>query len=463
MDLMETNPIGLLFIALVICAGFYFAMEAIRRGKGIGANFDIRDDVAKATKALVTNDENSEQKVFLGRECNSGKEISVSTSTNHFYVAGTTGSGKSVALSNFFKAVIEYDLPMFAIDGKGAGNGSLLDILNILNTGRKIYVIDLNNPQQSDHYNPFKGTSATVAKDMLINLSDWSEEHYKLNTERYLQHVIGLMEKLEIPLSLKSIVDNIPADKFQVQSKMALTSGTISKNEHLRNLEIAKTSGKIAEEASARFSTIIDGELGVIFDEDGTDIISALRERAIILFVLNPLMYPELSARVAKLAIVDCKKAVSHLFREAEKQSFFVFDEVNVYCSEALLDLVNKSRAAKVTCVLASQTLSDLDVLSPHFKNQILENCNNYLILRQNTPDNAETWANTIGTHEVMNVTYQLHMDDKSTSDTGAGTAKRVREYIYHPDEIKSLKTGEAFFINKNSGFKTKIKVNKPF
>jgi len=74
----------------------------------------------------------------------------------HIFVCGTTGSGKTVALSNFIKTAIDNDLPALILDGKGdIGEGSLLDIVQRLNQGKKkVYVINLSDPEHSDKYNP---------------------------------------------------------------------------------------------------------------------------------------------------------------------------------------------------------------------------------------------------------------------------------------------------------------------
>lgn len=463
MGVLEVNPIFLLLGAIVICVFFYFGIEWLRRGKSLDADFNIRHDLEDVKKAKLMEAGTSNEKVLIGKDDN-GKPITIPTETNHVYVCGTTGTGKTVALSNFIKASCDYDYPMLIIDGKGdTGAGSILEIAETMKGDKKLYVVDLNRPSESAKYNPFKNTSPTVIKDMLVNLTDWTEPHYKLNTERYLQRLIDLLLKIGIPLSLGNIVRYMPVDEFLVQSKLANKNELISKDEHLRNMEVAKTSGKIAQDAVARFSTLIEGELGAIFDSEGTDIISALRENAIILFVLNPLMYPELSPRIANLAIIDSKKAVSNLYQQGQGRTFFLFDEVNVYCSTALLDLVNKSRSAGVTCILASQTLSDLDTLSEHFRRQLIENCNNYLILRQNTSENAEAWANIIGTRPTMDVTYQLHMEDKTTTDTGLGSAKKTRAFYFHPDDIKTLQKGRGIYVNKDINYKSRVKINKPF
>ena len=397
---------------------------------------------------------------------NGRKPIYSPDNAKHIFICGTTGSGKTVALSNYMRNCMKKDFPMLIIDGKGdTGKGSILDVLTQLNKHyrKKIYCINLTNPSLSDTYNPFYNTSPTVAKDMLINMTDWSEEHYKVNAERYLQRLILLMNKAEIPLSFQSIVKFMELDHFTLLSTQLVKGKQISKENHLENLEIAKTSGKVAENSIARFSTIAESELGEIFSKTGIDIATALQEKAIILFILNPLIYPELSPAFGRLVLIDSKKAISQRFQN-QKRTFFLFDEINVYASKTLIDLVNKSRSANVTCVLATQSLSDLaSAEDEDFTQQIIENCNNYLVLRQNSAVNSENWANILGTRQTMEVTYQLQQKGLDTTQTGFGSARRVREYLYHPDEIKQLQTGYGIFLSRDEYFHSKLHINKPF
>ncbi len=407
---------------------------------------------------------NETNSVLLGY--NGRKPIYSPDNAKHIFICGTTGSGKTVALSNYMRNCMKKDFPMLIIDGKGdTGKGSILDILTQLNKHyrKKIYCINLTNPSLSDTYNPFYNTSPTVAKDMLVNMTDWSEEHYKVNAERYLQRLISLMNKAEIPLSFQSIVKFMELDNFTLLSTQLVKEKQISKERHLENLEIAKTSGKVAENSIARFSTIAESELGEIFSDTGIDIATALRENAIILFILNPLIYPELSPAFGRLVLIDSKKAISQRFN-SRNRTFFLFDEINVYASKTLIDLVNKSRSANVTCVLSTQSLSDLaSAEDEDFTQQIIENCNNYLVLRQNSAVNSENWANILGTRQTMEVTYQLQQKGLDTTQTGFGSARRVREYLYHPDEIKQLQTGNGIFLSRDEYFHSKLRIYKPF
>ena len=139
-------------------------------------------------------------------------------------------------------------------------------------------------------------------------------------------------------------------------------------------------------------------------------------------------------------------------------------DEINVYASPTLIDLINKSRSAGVTCIPATQSLADLEYIAGEaFKYQLIENCNNYIIMRQNSAKSAEEWANIIGTKQTMEVTYQIQQQGQISSSTGTGSVKRVREYKYHPDDIKGLRTGEAVYLSKDEDVTAKIKVNMPF
>lgn len=426
--------------------------------------FNFRRDLKRRKYKMKQKNLNETNSTLLGYK--GRKPVFSPDNAKHIFVCGTTGSGKTVALSNYMQNCIKKDFPMLIVDGKGdTGKGSILDVLTQLNKQyhKKIYCINLTNPSFSDTYNPFYNTSPTVAKDMLINMTDWSEEHYKVNAERYLQRLILLMNKADIKLSFRTIVKHMELEKFSALSMQLVKEKIISKEKHLENLEIAKTSGKIAENSIARFSTVAESELGEIFSDTGIDITTALQEKAIILFILNPLIYPEISPVFGRLVLIDSKKAISQRFQN-HNRTFFLFDEINVYASKTLIDIVNKSRSANVTCVLATQSLSDLaSAEDENFTQQIIENCNNYLVLRQNSAVNAENWANILGTRQTMDVTYQLQQKGFDTTQTGLGSARNVREFLYHPDDIKQLQTGNGIFLSRDEYFHSKLHINKPF
>ena len=58
------------------------------------------------------------------------KKIFINNDVKHIFICGTTGSGKTVTLSNFIESVFKYDYPSLIVDGKGDINeGSILDYI----------------------------------------------------------------------------------------------------------------------------------------------------------------------------------------------------------------------------------------------------------------------------------------------------------------------------------------------
>lgn len=463
----NTSWIIIFFVSIFLACYFKICIDKNKENERAGIK-PLNDEVKNINNSNAYNlfrenpcKCNSYTDTFIGYN-KSGKKICVPDNSKHIFISGTTGSGKTVALSNFIRSACIKNYGALIIDGKGdEGQGSLLEITKLFckTYNRKLYIVSMNDPEISNKYNPFIRANETVAKDMLINMTTWSEEHYKTNTERYLQRLIKLLKLANINLSFNSIVENIKSDKFITLSKNLADNKIISKDEHLSNLDIAKASSKIADNASARFLTISESKVGELFNERGVDIYKALKEKAIIIFVLNPLLYPETAQAMGRLILIDTKKAVSKLFN-SENRKFFIFDEINVYASSVLVDLINKSRSANITCIPATQSLSDLEnETGDKFKNQIIENCNNYIVLRQNSFKSAEEWAKTIGTKQTMLMTYQMNEE----GSTKKGSSRREREFIVHPDEIKSQGVGEAIYISRDRKQCDRIKVFKPF
>lgn len=459
---MENNK-NLIFVFVVAVALSIILIES-RKSHTIRKYFNFWKELKSMNRKNKSIFSGNKDGTFIG--LNHKRPVYIPDNCKHCFICGTTGSGKTVALSNFIKHGAEMNYPMLIVDGKGdMGAGSILELTKHFCRNKKIYIISLSEPEKSAKYNPFRNASPSMCKDMLINMTEWSEEHYKLNTERYLQRLVILLQQNNIPLSFNTIINNMAVEKFNALSSNLLKLEEIGKQEHLLNLEISKVCGKIAQNASARFSTIAESEFGGIFSDDGIDIYTAIKENAVILFVLNPLLYPELSPLMAKLMLIDAKQAVNKCFNSDLKRAFYIFDEINSYASPALIDLINKSRSANITSILATQSLSDLDfACNEAFKEQVIENTNNYIVLRQNSAINSEHWANILGTKTTIDVTYQLQEKGVfATSDTGLGSARRVREFYYHPDDIKALSVGKGIFMSKDNNFHSIININKPF
>jgi len=400
----------------------------------------------------------------IGADYENIQTVKINDNAKHIIIAGTTGAGKTVSISNFIESAMQKNYPVFAIDGKGdLGNGSLLNYMQSLSkkNNRRLYVINLVDPSTSDHYNPFKDAGMTQAKDMLIGMNDWSEEHYKVNTERYLQLLIKILNIKKIPLDLNTIIKYSPT-QFQKLIEEMKKKKEIEITEYTRITDIITNTAAIVNSAMARFATTAESEASEIFNSDGVDVYTAIKEKANILIVLDSLGKPELSKQVGRLAILDAKKAVSKLFLDKTRK-YFIFDEFNVYASDVAVDLLNKSRSANVTCIPAFQSLSDLDKAGGvALRNQVIENCNNYIIMRQNSYDSSAEWQKVVGQEETTNYNYSIEkaglFGNKPISN-GKGSMHKTMESKHTYTDIQNLETGQAIFISKDQRIDKKIKI----
>lgn len=86
-------------------------------------------DVENITKRPKKVESINGESTFLGLY--GRKPIFIKNDAKHIFICGTTGSGKTVTLSNFIESVFKYDYPAVIVDGKGDINkGSILDYVS---------------------------------------------------------------------------------------------------------------------------------------------------------------------------------------------------------------------------------------------------------------------------------------------------------------------------------------------
>jgi hypothetical protein len=147
---------------------------------------------------------------ILGVDRNTGKTIALSdTDANlHTLVVGTTGCGKTTALSNLMESTIARRMPLFYIDGKG--DLPLAAKLEQFAKAHKVPFYRFSMLGESDKYNPLASGGFTAKKDRIIALREWTEAHYRKIAEGYLQTVFKVLTAANIAIdgAMKNRVGN---------------------------------------------------------------------------------------------------------------------------------------------------------------------------------------------------------------------------------------------------------------
>ena len=152
---------------------------------------------------------------LLGIDKTSGRQVVLSDAdaNTHTLVLGTTGSGKTVTVLNMVESAIDRGLPVIYVDGKGdqALAESVVDYA--WSQGRPAYLFSLAGP--SCRYNPLASGGYSAKKDRIIELRDWSEDHYRKLAEGYMQTVFKVLEAVEVKTDLLTVADLMSAEKLQ--------------------------------------------------------------------------------------------------------------------------------------------------------------------------------------------------------------------------------------------------------
>ena len=127
-----------------------------------------------------------------------------------------------------------------------------------------------------------------------------------------------------------------------------------------------------------------------------------------------------------------------------------------------MVALFARGREAGISAIVATQEMADLDRAGRGVRDQILGNTALKLILRQDVPESANLVAQIAGTEKVWEETQQVGGTIFRGFPPG-GTRRESEQFIVHPNEIKSLRTGDAVLISKLRGERARtVKVTPP-
>lgn len=368
---------------------------------------------------------------------------------SHVFIAGTTGSGKTQLLLKYIRESFRRNEPLYIISGKGSGDkDSMLNFVREMakKYKRKIYIVSMN-PQQKDRvpYNPFKNWGIIEVADALCNATNFTEPHYKEHLSCWVKAVCECMQLANITFSLQSILDFMDFDHFRYLLEVLSKDKLISKDkvsEYLKYEDIAK----VASTSRARFLNILLGEgKEIIGDEKAICASDVKAENAILFLDMDSFSYSDFTQIIGAFFINDMRHIVANDTDGLEKR--IVMDELSTYVTSQIMPLFSQSRSRGYQLVVATQSIADLDEISPVFAERVMENCGQYGILQLNSANDAERISMIIGTTMTVETTrkstgMQLH-------HTADGSKKVVNAFKITPDRIKELKPLEVLFYDK--------------
>jgi conjugal transfer pilus assembly protein TraD len=413
----------------------------------------------------------SDSAVMLGTDT-AGKPVVLADRqlSTHGLILGASGAGKSTTLLAILTDHIQRGRPVVAIDMKGSPAFARTLEMAAAAAGREFQIWTPDGPAR---WNPLQHGNPTELKDKLISTERFTEPHYQRAAERYVQLALQVQRELEPnrsptlagvvrlldPSRLAAVVRQLPGDRAaHVEDYLAgLTPDQLSAVRGLgtRLAIISESHTGAFLQPAPEFPGGSPGHQGVLGGQPGTvDLRGALEGRQVVLFSLNSSLYGKLSAQLGTLAIQDLVTASGRRLDHAgdgiqRPQALVGIDEFSALGGDNVIALLARGRESGVSVLLATQELADLDRAGRGLRDQVLGVTAVKIAHRQDVPASAQTIAQMAGTTKIWEPTYRIGRGPFGRYDTSGGTRRAVEQFIVHPNEIKSLKTGQAVMITK--------------
>ena len=177
------------------------------------------------------------------------------------------------------------------------------------------------------------------------------------------------------------------------------------------------------------------------------------------LFLLDSSAYKSDTEKMAKLIINDINSSFSELGKPIK--SYCIFDEFASYASSNLADTITLMRSKGLHAIIGTQSFVTVSLKSEETKRiaeELKSCCNTYLCLAINNEQDAEMMSMVYNTQDAFEITTQT--DVSVGGMTGMGSAKLIKAFNVHPQQLKNLSTGEGYLYRKVAKLKpVKIKV----
>ena len=387
----------------------------------------------------------------------------------HGLILGASGAGKTTTLLTILSDQIDRGRPVVAIDMKGSPAFArvLADAAGAAGRTIKVWTLD-----GGAYWNPLAHGNATELKDKLIATERFTEPHYMRAAERYVQTVLQVLARGDPgrPPTLHEVVELMDPRRLAP----ALRGLDRPQRERVQDYLAGMTHDQLSaiRGLQTRLAVLTESDTGPYLSQgpgDQTiDLREALRGRDIVVFSLNSSRYGKLAAQIGTLAVQDLVAASGDRLLEPSRgrpieQAVIGIDEFSAIGSDHVAALLSRGRESGMPVFVATQELADLERAARGLEDLVLGVTAVKIIHRQEVPSSALTIAQIAGTEEVWEETRQIGSRLLGGYGAGRGTRRLGERYIVHPNEIKTLRTGEAVVISKIRGAKPRtVRITPP-
>jgi hypothetical protein len=366
-----------------------------------------------------------------------------SSGGTHTLVVGAAGSGKTFTMGWIATQTIGRGQGTIVLDPKG--DRGLRERLReaAQAVGSQFFQW---SPQGPFVYNPFARGSETEIADKALAGERYTEPHYLRQAQRYLGHVVRVLRRLEIEVSLQGIVEQLDPDRFELLARELAEPDAQAVHNYLDALTDRQQSDLSG--VRDRLAVLAESDVGCWLDPqtpnaERFELLEVIRAGAVVYFNLESDRRPLLSQMLGAAIVQDLQTTVAAL-EGRPVPGLVAIDEFSAIAPEHVSRLFARARSAGLSMLLGTQELSDLRLpTNERLLDQIMGNLSALIAHRQVVPASAELIASLTASRGVWRTSR--HSDGKHTRT-------RVLQSTVSPEQIMGLSRGWAAVIDLAGG-----------
>lgn len=478
------NPIALALAGIAGVGGYnYFIQDAKRKLRTVdeesAEGFALRsDDVFKENLGLGG--------LRLGYTKDRGLPLDIENDKlmRHLAIIGQSGVGKTVLGMNILWQQTARGGGWLFIDAKLDKDvrDQLAYMAKIFGREDEFYVMNVDDPENSNTYNPLLSGDPDEIASRLLNLLPSSDNNpgsdfYKQSANYALTVLVGALQAakkrytfMDLAIMLQSaaaigkVESLIPLDSpafmvlqvFLDQFKKKDKNGVQVDVNKIKDI-LGGMSGRIAQFAQGKFGRVFNTCTPEI---DLTDIVQNNK----MCYVMLPTMGKDTAAlNLGKMVLSDLRTAVAKMqgLTKAERPNppFICFaDEMGSYVMPGISRVFEQARSAGVMMIPAFQTFANLASVSPEFEEMIIGNTWTKCFFKLGSIDSATKAADIIGQEKKYQYSVSASQSESASAQSlrvtpessnsesgGVGESwRQMEEYRISPDKLSRMGVGEC-------------------
>ena len=351
--------------------------------------------------------------------------------TEHMFILGSTGAGKTEFLKRLIFEVLEgSERDIYIIDGKGE-KPFAYDIANLIHQHRgqqvPIFAYPNTNRPEGSVYDAIRGNSDDVVEQLLSLIGademEGNAAYYRDFNTDVLQLICGLgRADIEPPHSF---------EQLRERASLSWLRKHYGDDPNERD-DLNAISDKDLEGFRRRIRHLARAFIPYI-DPSGFN----LHDSRGAVFSIDTLSKPITAKTFMSFFITGVKNWITSE-KDPERPALLLIDEFQAFGNKNITALLSQARTKNLGVILATQNtagLGDEEVLG-----QILGNSVVKIIMRN---DDAEELAKLAGTKKHLNMTIQ----GKDGDPTGMNSARFEDIFKVHPNDVAQLRKGEFYAV----------------